>query len=99
MFLVVGGRVYDPLSVTLGNIAMIFVSEIRTKRMWQIENQEIQTGNENYKLDVYDIAFENVKFSYNDGTEVIKGISFVAKQGEVTALVGPSGGCTNYIIR
>lgn len=41
----------------------------------------------------YDIAFENVSFSYGDNLpQVLKNINFTAKQGQITAIVGPSGG-------
>ena len=45
-----------------------------------------------YSLDSYDVEFENVSFNYDDLKDVLTDISFTAKQGEVTALVGPSGG-------
>ncbi|MBQ3437687.1 MAG: ATP-binding cassette domain-containing protein, partial [Fusobacterium sp.] len=39
----------------------------------------------------YDIELENVSFSYNKDENILKDVSFLAKQGEVTALVGISG--------
>ena len=44
------------------------------------------------KFDGYDIVFDHVGFSYKDGKQVLKDVSFTARQGQVTALVGPSGG-------
>ncbi len=58
----------------------------------EIESLPEQTGEEILENNGYDIEFKNVSFEYEKGEETIKDISFVAKQGEVTALVGPSGG-------
>ena len=60
--------------------------------MNEINNSPSQSGAEAFAPKGYDIAFENVGFSYNSGESVLKNVSFTAKQGEVTALVGPSGG-------
>ena len=51
------------------------------------------------KNDGYDIEFSNVGFSYETGDVVLKDVSFVAKQGEVTALIGPSGGGKTTVSR
>ena len=48
---------------------------------------------------MFDIVFKNVAFSYEDDNEVLKDISFTAKQGEVTALVGASGSGKTSILR
>lgn len=91
VFLVTASRLYDPLAGTLQNIAEIFNIEIPIKRMKEIEHYNVQKGKKDHKLSGYDIAFNNVDFSYNDGETVLKDVSFTAKQGEVTALIGPSG--------
>jgi subfamily B ATP-binding cassette protein MsbA len=44
------------------------------------------------------VVFENVRFSYEGGKDVLKGISFEAAPGSVTALVGPSGAGKSTII-
>lgn len=82
MFLIAASRVFDPLSTALINLAAIFETELKVDRMKEIENQQIQSGKTNERFDNYDIKFENV----------LENVSFTAKQGEVTALVGPSGG-------
>lgn len=92
IFLITASRLYDPLSGTLANIAEIFMAEIPIKRMREMEAQPVQHGEKGYKLNGYDIEFNHVAFSYNDDEPVLRDVSFVAKQGEVTALVGPSGG-------
>ena len=87
-------RAFDRVSNTLINLAAIFETELKVDRMKEIENQQIQSGKTNERFDNYDIKFENVKFSYknNNKENVLENVSFTAKQGEVTALVGPSGG-------
>lgn len=92
IFMMVATRIFDPLSGALINLSAIYNSLIRVNRMKEIENHYIQDGKEcsNYKN--WDIAFDNVKFAYKKGEPVLNGVSFIAKQGEVTALVGPSGG-------
>lgn len=92
IFLIAASRLYDPLSGTLSNIAEIFMIEIPIKRMQEIKAHPVQRGETNYILNGYDIEFEHVVFSYNTDEPVLKDVSFVAKQGEVTALIGPSGG-------
>ena len=57
-----------------------------------IEEQPVQHGSREAAYDGYDIVFDHVGFSYKDGKQVLKDVSFTARQGQVTALVGPSGG-------
>lgn len=91
IFLVTASRLYDPLSQNLENISEIFGADIPIKRMKEIQNQKLQTGEKEYKLNGYDINFKNVGFSYENDEDVLKDVSFTAKQGQVTALIGPSG--------
>ncbi|OXZ30032.1 ABC transporter permease [Finegoldia magna] len=55
-----------------------------------IDQKELAIENSEEEIKGHDLEFENVSFSYGD-EEVLKNISFCAKQGEVTALVGYSG--------
>ncbi len=91
MYLLVVSRMYDPLQVSLQNLAAIISCDVRCERMDEILSHSEQTGKTELSNKGYDIAFENVGFSYNDGKEILKDVSFTAKQGEVTALIGPSG--------
>lgn len=91
VFLVTASRIYDPLSGNLNNIAEIFHIEIPIQRMQKMEFHPVQKGEKDYKINSYDIEVEHVAFSYKENESVLKDVSFVAKQGEVTALVGPSG--------
>lgn len=90
LFLIFAGRIYDPFTTCFMMMAEFFSSQVSAKRMKEIENTAEQTGSNVCNNHGYDIEFNNVKFSYNE-EPVLKGVSFVAKQGEVTALVGPSG--------
>ncbi|MBW6409357.1 ABC transporter ATP-binding protein [Clostridium weizhouense] len=92
MFLIAASRIFDPLSTSLINLAAIFSTLLQIKRMQDIESQKIQIGTDNAKYSGYDICFNSVGFSYNDDEQVLNDVSFTAKQGEITALVGPSGG-------
>ncbi len=90
LFLLVASRLYDPLSTAMMHIAEIFNAGVRIERMKEINEYPVQGGSSEYEPKGYDIVFDDVAFSYNDN-EVLHGVSFTAKQGEVTALVGPSG--------
>ena len=92
MYLLVVSRLYDPLSSSLQNLAAIISTNIPIERMNEIENYPVQPGTEDLKTQGFDIVFDNVSFAYNTGEQVLSGVSFTAKQGEVTALIGPSGG-------
>ena len=92
LYLLVVSRLYDPLSSSLQNLAAIISTNIPIERMNEIENYPVQPGTADLKTNGYDIVFDNVSFAYNTGEQVLSGVSFTAKQGEVTALIGPSGG-------
>lgn len=92
MFLLVVSRIYEPMAFSLQNLAAMNSLQINIDRMNEIENCREQDGRKKFKPKGYDIAFENVGFAYNSGETVLQNISFKAKQGEVTALIGPSGG-------
>ncbi len=91
MYLLVVSRMYDPLQVSLQNLAAIISCDVRCARMDEILSHGEQTGKAELSNNGYDISFENMGFSYNGGKEILKNVSFTAKQGEVTALIGPSG--------
>lgn len=99
IFMMVATRIFDPLSASLINLAAIFITFLSVDRMKKLENTKVQLGNKSISNKGYDIEFENVDFSYNEGKKIIDNISFVAKQGEVTALVGPSGGGKSTTIK
>ncbi len=92
IFLMIASRIYDPLAGALINLAAIFISLKSVDRMKDFQNTKIQEGKEEINLSNHDILFEDVHFSYDTSETVLNGISFTAKQGEITAFVGPSGG-------
>ena len=99
MFLLVVSRFYDPLQSALQNLAAVISTRTNISRMNEILDHPIQQGETEMTNDGYDITFDHVGFSYNSGEAVLKDVSFTAKQGEVTALVGPSGGGKTTVSR
>ncbi len=99
MFLLVVSRIYDPMQVSLQNLAAIISSGVQSERLDEILSHEVQEGSTSMDNKGYDIEFSNVGFAYNSDDVVLKDVSFVAKQGEVTALIGPSGGGKTTISR
>ena len=99
MFLLVVTRMYEPLQIALQNLASIISIDVNCKRMDDILSHEEQTGSEVLTNKGYDIVFDHVAFSYKDGEQVLSDVSFTAKQGEVTALIGPSGGGKTTVSR
>jgi len=91
-FLFAAARLYDPLGMVLQNIAATFSAKLKINRMRAILEQPVQTGVEICEPENYDIVFDHVKFAYREGEGVLEAVSFTAKQGQVTALIGPSGG-------
>lgn len=99
MFLMLVSRLYDPMQVALQNLAAIISIGIPSERLDEVLSHKIQTGSDNLSNEGYDIVFDHVGFKYSDDTDVLKDVSFTAKQGEVTALIGPSGGGKTTISR
>jgi ATP-binding cassette subfamily B protein len=99
MFLMMVSRLYDPMQITLQNFAAIIATGIQCERLDEVLSHEIQTGSDKMTNSGYDITFDHVGFQYSDDTMVLKDVSFTARQGEVTALIGPSGGGKTTISR
>lgn len=99
VFLLLVSRLYDPMQAALQNLAAIISTKTNVARMNEILDHDIQSGDTKLTNDGYDIEFDNVNFSYNDDVKVLAGVSFTAKQGEITALVGPSGGGKTTVSR
>ena len=90
LFLLVITRVYAPFDQSLALIAEMFVSQVSADRMNEIYDTPIAEGTERFQPKGHDIVFDHVGFAY-DKKKVLDGVSFTAREGEVTALVGPSG--------
>ena len=92
VFLLIASRVYEPVSEVFNNLAALFYLDVRINRMREMEALPIQKGSTDFKPKHFDIEFDKVHFSYEEGKKVMNNVSFTAKQGEITALVGASGG-------
>ena len=90
LFLLVITRVYAPFDQSLALIAELFVSQVSADRMNEIYDTPTAEGAEVFQPKGHDIVFDHVGFAY-DKKKVLDGVSFTAREGEVTALVGPSG--------
>ena len=99
MFLLVVTRMYEPLQISLQNLSAMISLDTNCKRMDEILSHDEQTGNNTLTNEGYDIVFDHVAFAYNQKEQVLSDVSFTAKQGEVTALIGPSGGGKTTISR
>lgn len=99
MFLLLVSRLYDPMQISLQNLAAIISADVQCVRMDEILSHEVQTGTTELSNKGYDITFDHVGFAYNDRENVLKDVAFTAKQGEVTALIGPSGGGKTTVSR
>ena len=98
-FLLVVTRMYEPLQIALQNLSAIISIDTTCERMDEILSHDEQGGREELTNKGYDIVFNHVGFSYEDGKNVLNDVSFTAKQGEVTALIGPSGGGKTTVSR
>lgn len=99
VFLLLVSRLYDPMQVSLQNLAAMISTEVQSERLDEILSHQVQTGKTTLEHDGYDIEFSQVGFSYDQKERVLDDVSFTAKQGEVTALIGPSGGGKTTISR
>ena len=99
LFLMAASRMYDPMQGALQNLAAVIAMRTNVGRMNEILEYPVQTGSETMSNQGCDIVFDHVGFAYNSGETVLKDVSFTAKQGEVTALVGPSGGGKTTVSR
>lgn len=90
IFLVMTASIYLPVQNILSFMGMIDMLDSVVKRIKEIKTLPIQEGRQDFAPHNYDIEFKHVVFGYDDYS-VINDVSFIAKQGEVTALIGPSG--------
>lgn len=91
IFLLVVSRLYDPMQASLQNLAAVISTNVTCESMNAIFEHPIQTGVEKLSNKGCDVEFSHVGFSYEKSASVLSDVSFVARQGEVTALIGPSG--------
>lgn len=89
-FLMLTVSIYLPIEEIISYMAMIVMPDSVVSRIKEIKTMPIQEGKKEMHPKHYDIEFKEVHFGYEDYS-VIRGVSFQAKQGEVTALIGESG--------
>lgn len=90
-FLLVVTRVYDPVNLILQSIGELLSMRLSIRRTQELAAEKPMEGSTDFAPRGHDVVFEDVSFSYGDGERVLRGVSFTAREGEVTALVGPSG--------
>lgn len=90
-FLLIVTRVYDPVNIVLQSIGELMSLRLSIKRTQDIAVEPVMVGSRDFEPRGHDLEFENVSFSYGESGQVLDNVSFVAKEGQVTALVGPSG--------
>lgn len=98
-FLLVSANIYNSVYEVLNNLAMLNMIDQTLERTREIEEMNIMTGESSFSPETYDISFEQVGFAYNEDVQILDQVTFTAKQGEITALVGPSGGGKSTISR
>lgn len=98
-FMLVVTRFYDPINTILQTIAELIDMLLSLDRMRAVESEPLQTGAKEFSPQGHDLVFENVGFSYKTGERVLDGVSFTAKEGEVTALVGASGSGKSTVVK
>lgn len=91
LFLFVAAQIYDPLTIVVFQAGEVFSSLVSAARIREIEQYPPQTGSERFEPQGFDVTFNHVSFGYREGRDVIRDVSFTARQGQTTALVGPSG--------
>ena len=97
-YIIAAIKVKELFDISKEGILEMYYIEPAVKRIKEIKNAVLQEGKDT-KLSSFDIEFKNVSFAYDEDTQVIKDVSFTAKQGEVTALVGASGSGKTSILR
>lgn len=99
MFLLVVSRLYEPMSGTLINLGALNAAQVNIDRTNAMNDIKKQNGRQEFTPKNYDIQFEHVGFEYNDDESILDEVTFTAKQGEVTALIGSSGGGKTTVSR
>lgn len=91
VFLLVVASIYNPIMDVFNHMATLILLDVRIDRIREMNDMPAQQGDEDCTVEGYDICFDKVDFAYETSKQVLRNVSFTAKQGKVTALVGPSG--------
>lgn len=97
-YLMAAIKIKDMFDLSKEGMLEVFSIDPCIERIREMKETEVQHGNDT-ELNNFDIVFKNVAFSYDEDNNVLKDISFTAKQGEVTALVGASGSGKTSILK
>lgn len=97
-YILVSIKLKEIADVVNMSAAELYYINAPIERIKEMLNHETQQGRDDIEINSFDIEFKNVEFGYDDN-KVLKGIDFVAKQNEVTALVGASGCGKTSILR
>lgn len=93
-FAIMGIIFYRPLEALMGSFAMMNLANASLDNIAEIDNlptENEKQGTTQFADTQADVRFENVSFSYDGKREAVSHVSFSAKPGTITALVGPSG--------
>ena len=96
-FLLISLKLNEGSLASTLNITELFYIDARVKRLKEIINYPTQKGKD-ITLKSFDIQLTNVSFSY-ENKQILKDINFVAKQNEITALVGKSGSGKSTLLK
>ncbi len=97
VFLYVAVRIYEPFTSACEHLGDFIASLVSAGRVNELLAEQEQTGEGNAP-EQFDIEFDHVDFAYQE-KKVLNDVFFVAKQGEITALVGPSGSGKSTLTR
>lgn len=91
-FVLISVTAYAPLSATMTNGLVFLYASVRIDRLNEVYSYQTMEGSSEVRTTSFDLHFQDVSFAYQDGQQVLHNVNFTAHQGEVTALIGPSGG-------
>ncbi|MCW6108845.1 ABC transporter ATP-binding protein [Clostridium sporogenes] len=96
-FLVIGTRIFEPLSEAIVNLAELRYDAQAGERIIKFMEEPVMSGEKDPPLS-NDIELQHVDFSY-DNVKVLKDVSIKMKEGTLTALVGPSGSGKSTVLK
>jgi ATP-binding cassette subfamily B protein len=99
VFIIISARIFNPITEVMNNIALLLYLNVRIKRMKEMDQMPRQGGITTFNPKNFDLVFKQVDFSYQSEVKTLSQVNFTARQGEVTALVGPSGGGKSTIAK
>jgi ATP-binding cassette subfamily B protein len=97
IFLVIGSRVFDPLTMALINFPELRYHALAGERILALRREPIMQGQQ-HPPEKHDIEFASVTFGYGSDA-VLHDVSLKMPEGSMTALVGPSGSGKSTILK